>query len=56
MHYDDWQQKIKASLDPNDASDAMMYTDPDFAKNPPEAYTKALARIRAERAKIELDP
>ncbi len=54
MHYDRWQQRIKAALDPNDASDAMMYTDPEFAKNPPKAFTDALQRVRKERARIEL--
>ncbi|MGW8323580.1 MAG: hypothetical protein ACWGSD_18710, partial [Thermodesulfobacteriota bacterium] len=55
MHYDDWQQKIKAALDPANASEANMYTDPEFAKNPPAWATEALQRVLRERTEIHVD-
>jgi hypothetical protein len=53
--YDRWQQKIKAALDPRNASDASFYTDPEFEKDPPPRYAKAVARVKADRAKIVID-
>jgi len=55
MNYDDWQQNIKAALDPKNASDATMYTDPEFAKNPPQIATSALSRVLQEKTKLEID-
>jgi hypothetical protein len=52
--YDQWQQRIKAALDPNNASDPSFYTDPEFAKDPPPRYAKAVARVKADRAKVVL--
>jgi hypothetical protein len=55
MNYDDWQQKIKATLDPDNLSDPFMYTDPEFAKNPPASTQNAFERVMKERVKIEID-
>jgi len=55
MNYDTWQQKIKAALDPKNASDASFYTDPNFAEKPGGLAEKAMERVLAERAKIVLD-
>jgi len=52
--YDRWQQKIKAALDPNNAADASFYTDPEFEKNPPERYVEQVARVKADRARVEV--
>jgi hypothetical protein len=54
-NYDDWQQKIKAALDPMNASDASFYTDPDFERNPPEGVVERLRRVKADRAKVVID-
>jgi glycolate oxidase len=51
-NYDNWQQKIKAALDPNNASDASFYTDPEFEKNPPQRVVEGLRRVKANRAKV----
>ena len=53
--YDRWQQKIKAALNPRNASDASFYTDPEFEKDPPPQYAKAVARVNADRAKVVID-
>ena len=53
--YDKWQQRIKAALDPNDASDASFYTDPDFERNPPARYTRAVERVKADRAPVVIE-
>jgi len=55
MDYDDWQQKIKAALDPANASESNMYTDPEFARNPPAALTEASQRVLRERTEIHVD-
>jgi glycolate oxidase len=54
-NYDRWQQKIKAALDPKNASDASFYTDPEFEKNPPPRYVKQVERVRADRAPVMID-
>jgi glycolate oxidase len=53
--YDKWQQRIKAALDPNNASDASFYTDPDFERNPPARYTRAVERVKADRAPVVIE-
>jgi len=53
--YDRWQQKIKAALDPRNASDASFYTDPEFEKSPPPRYLRAMERVKADRAKVVID-
>jgi len=53
--YDKWQQKIKAALDPKDAADASFYTDPEFERNPPARYVRAVERVKADRAPVEID-
>jgi hypothetical protein len=53
--YDRWQQKIKAALDPKNASDASFYTDPEFEKNPPPRYQEQVERVRANRAPVTID-
>jgi glycolate oxidase len=53
--YDRWQQKIKAALDPRNASDASFYTDPEFETNPPPRYANQVARVKADRAEVVID-
>jgi glycolate oxidase len=53
--YDRWQQKIKAALDPQNASDASFYTDPEFEKNPPQRFQRALERVKANRAPVTVE-
>lgn len=55
MNYDRWQQKIKASLDPQNVSDAAFYTDPEFEKNIPPKAAEALIRGLTNKTKIEID-
>ncbi len=50
--YDDWQQKIKKALDPENLFDASMYTDADFKANPPEQTKKTMETVQAKRTKI----
>jgi hypothetical protein len=55
MNYDQWQQKIKAALDPKDSSDASFYTDPEFAEDPPDEATEIIEKVMDDRDEIELD-
>ncbi|MEW5733630.1 MAG: FAD-binding oxidoreductase [Thermodesulfobacteriota bacterium] len=55
MNYDAWQQKIKKSLDEKNAADATFYTDPEFAKNPPERAVQTLERVLKNRATIVIE-
>jgi len=55
MNYDTWQQKIKAALDPKNASDASFYTDPKYSEKAGGLAEKAMQRVLADRAKIVID-
>jgi hypothetical protein len=37
------------------ASDASFYTDPDFERNPPARYTRAIERVKADRAPVVIE-
>jgi hypothetical protein len=52
MDYDKYTQRIKAALDPNDAAEGGMYTDPHFA--PPENAKAAMLRVASARARVEI--
>jgi len=54
-NYDNWQQKIKSALDPNNASDASFYTDPEFEKNPPPRVVETTNRVKRNRAKVVIN-
>lgn len=54
-NYDEWQQRIKTTLDPNNAADACFYTDPDFIKNPPKYAAASLMRVMSDRAKVDIE-
>lgn len=51
--YDRWQQALKKSLDPANASDASYYTDPDFAAKMPERLKTVLARVQADPERVK---
>lgn len=53
--YDRWQQRLKQALDPAGTSDASFYTDPGFEQSPPERYVRQLARVKADRAPVDLE-
>ena len=53
MHYDEWQQKIKEALDPQNMSDAAWYTDPTYVDDPPEEAVQAMERAANDRTEIE---
>ena len=52
MDYDRYTQRIKAELDPNDAAEAGMYTDRNFA--PPEKAKEAMQRVASARARVSV--
>ncbi len=53
MDYDRFTQRIKAELDPNNAAEARMFTDPHFV--PPQHMQASMARVTASRAPIRVD-
>jgi glycolate oxidase len=55
MNYDNWQQRIKKELDPNNVSDAGFYTDPGFAENPPKGALEILERVLKNRTAVKIE-
>ncbi|RME50530.1 MAG: FAD-binding oxidoreductase [Deltaproteobacteria bacterium] len=53
MNYDTFTQRIKAAFDPKNASEASVYTDPDFT--PSERMQEQMAAVMANRAPVVLD-